>query len=240
MIGIIGAMDVEVNGLIDLMTDIQVEEISCFKYYRGKLNGMLCVVCISGIGKVSSAICTQTMIMHYSPNLIINTGIAGGLDNKMRVGDFAIARNVVHHDMDLTAFGSSYGAIPDLEIINIPTSLNIVKMVLDLNRDNGDYKVFDGTIATGDQFISNFDKKNFIIKEFNAIACDMEGASIGQTCYMNKVEFAVIRAISDSASDNSHFDYLKFKELASKRSINMILNIIKYLARKHNSPVLKN
>lgn len=225
MIGIIGAMDIEVNSLKALIENKQSKTISGIEYVWGYIYNKEVVVAKCGIGKVFASICAQTMILNFNPEYIINTGVAGTLTNALSVGDIAISDNVVQHDMDTSPLGDPVGLISGINVINFNANEHLVKTAeAVLNENNFNFKT--GVIASGDQFIALKEQKDAIIKNFNAIACEMEGASIGHTCYVNNVGFIVIRAISDSADDSATLDYPTFLKKASENSFKITLSLI--------------
>ena len=225
MIGIIGAMDIEVNNLKALIENKQTKTISGIEYVWGYIYNKEVVVAKCGIGKVFASICAQTMILNFNPEYIINTGVAGTLTNALSVGDIAISDNVVQHDMDTSPLGDPVGLISGINVINFNANEHLVKTAeAVLNENNFNFKT--GVIASGDQFIALKEQKDAIIKNFNAIACEMEGASIGHTCYVNNVGFIVIRAISDSADDSATLDYPTFLKKAAENSFKITLSLI--------------
>ncbi len=231
MIGIIGAMDIEVAGFKNHMNDITVEKHAFFEFTKGIIHGKEIVVVMCGIGKVSAAICTQLMIDKYNPSVIINTGVAGGLDKTLSIGDIAVATNVVQHDIDTTIFGDPKGYITNLNLTRIPVEENIYNTLKESAMRFEGTNVVLGTIASGDQFISTPYQKNQIIDEFNAIAVEMEGGSVGHVCYSNDVKFGVIRAISDNASGDALMDYESFKIMAAEKTIKIVTDFIKAYIR---------
>lgn len=220
-IGIISAMQIELEGLKKLMTDTETFVISGIEFTSGFLCGKSVVAAVCGIGKVFAAICTQTMILEYNPDVIVNSGVAGTLTSQLSIGDIAVASDVVQHDMDTTAIGDELGLISGLNIIHIPTDKKVTAMLEECVKSQGINTVC-GTVASGDIFLNDADKKIRIAKNFGAVACEMEGASIGQTCYVNGVPFSVLRAISDGGDENSHLDYPVFVKLASEKSISVM------------------
>ncbi len=229
MIGIIGAMDIEVNGIISDMTNTKTEEFSGMKFVSGELFDKRVVVCKCGIGKVFAGICAQTMILKYSPKIIINSGVAGALDEELSVLDAVVATSVVQHDMDTSPLGDPVGLISGINVVRIDTDDNVSKC-LENSAKELEIAVKRGVIASGDQFIANPQKKEYIKNTFGASACEMEGASIGQVCYINKIPFSIIRTISDGKGEV--LDYLTFSELAAKQAIKIIKNFInKYEVR---------
>ena len=215
-IGIIGAMDIEVNGIVASMSDTTIEEISGIKYYSGTLFGKSVVVAKCGIGKVFAAICSQTMILKYKPCVIINTGVAGSLSKELNILDVTVASKVVQHDMDTSAIGDPKGLISGINVIYFETDSKVTDKLEESAILSGcNTKV--GIIASGDKFMSITAEKEAIKDEFKAIACEMEGASIGHVCFVNNTPFGVIRAISDS--EGAEMDYMTFAEKAAENSI---------------------
>lgn len=215
-IGIIGAMDIEVNGIVASMSDTTIEEISGIKYYSGTLFGKSVVVAKCGIGKVFAAICSQTMILKYKPCVIINTGVAGSLSKELNILDVTVASKVVQHDMDTSAIGDPKGLISCINVIYFETDSKVTDKLEESAILSGcNTKV--GIIASGDKFMSIAAEKEAIKDEFKAIACEMEGASIGHVCFVNNTPFGVIRAISDS--EGAEMDYMTFAEKAAENSI---------------------
>jgi len=215
MIGIIGAMGIEIERINAAIGERKTVTISGVKFHSGKLSGKDVVTAACGIGKVAAAVCAQTMILEFKPELIINTGVAGTLSPELGVGDIAVAEFSVQHDMDTSPIGDPVGLISGLNIIKIPCAERAFYLLEESIEKIGGVKSLKGTIASGDQFINCRDRKKFIVDAFGAIACDMECASIAQVCYMNGVDFGAVRAISDSADGQSHVDYGRFLEAAA-------------------------
>ena len=225
--GIIGAMEIEVAELKDSMDNISQEKISGVIYYKGTIHGKNVIVAKCGVGKVHAAVCTQTMILKYSPDVIINTGVAGSLNSKLDIADLVISDFVVEHDMDTTALGDPLGLISGLNIVKIPSTAHVVEKIKNSANDIEDTNVFIGTIATGDQFICNLEQKNHIVNNFDALCAEMEGAAIGHVCYLNKVDFCIVRSISDKADGSAHMDFPTFVKIAAKKSTKLIHNYLK-------------
>ncbi len=224
MIGIIGAMDIEVDILKAKMENPETTSVSGIEFVSGTLFGRSAVVAKCGVGKVNAALCTEAMIIKFSPDLIINTGIAGALTSELSVLDVVVAKAVVQHDFNVSIFNYPKGKIPGVEEIRIPTDGAISLAIEGIVRGLG-INCRYGIIASGDQFISEDGQKEEISKEFSALACEMEGASIGQVCFLNKIPFTVIRAISDS-SDGGGMDYDTFAEKAASRSAKIVEEFI--------------
>lgn len=225
MIGIIGAMDIEVNNLKALLENKKTKTISGIEFVWGTINNREVVIAKCGIGKVFASICAQTMILKFKPEYIINTGVAGTLTKELSVGDVAISKSVVQHDMDTSPLGDPVGLISGINVINFEASEYLVTLAEQVIKENNlNYKT--GVIASGDQFIADKSQKCKITNNFNAIACEMEGAPIGHTAYINNVGFIVIRAISDSADDSSFMDYPAFLKMAAENSTKVTLSLI--------------
>lgn len=219
IVGIIGAMDIEVNGIIRAMTERTDKTISGIKFISGKIGDKSVVVAKCGVGKVFAAICAQTMILEYKPTAIINIGVAGALTKDLAVMDVVLGTEVLQHDMDTSALGDPKGFISGINVTNIKADRDITASLEKAAKEVG-CNVFKGIIASGDKFISNKKEKDLLNKQFNAIACEMEGAAIGHVCYVNKVPFAVLRAISDG--EGAAMDYLTFSDKAAEQSIGVI------------------
>lgn len=224
LIGIIGAMDIEVDAIIGSMQDVQEKVISSVRYVKGKLFNKDVVVAKCGIGKVFAAICAQTMIIEFKPSVIINTGVAGSLVNGFNVLDVAIATSVVQHDMDTSAIGDPVGLISGINVINIDACTEVSDALKSASM-NVKCNVKEGVIASGDKFIADAGEKKVINERFGAIACEMEGAAIGHVCYVNSVPFGVLRTISDG--DGAQMDYMTFAPKAAIQSTNIIKEFIK-------------
>ncbi|MBR6697015.1 MAG: 5'-methylthioadenosine/adenosylhomocysteine nucleosidase [Lachnospiraceae bacterium] len=229
MIGIIGAMQEEVEKLIEILEDKKETTIANMTYYQGKYANKDVVVVKCGIGKINAAICTQILIDTFKPDYIFNTGIAGGLATEVDIEDIVVSTDVVHHDMDAVAFGYPLGQIPRMEVFSFKADEELVELVLSSAVSAGLLvKCHKGRVATGDQFIATKEKKEFIIKEFNAACAEMEGAAIAQTAYVNGVPFVIIRAISDKADDSASMDYPVFE----RNAINNVSMLTKEVIRR--------
>ncbi len=226
MIGIIGAMSVEVEAPKAKIENARVEKISGSEFVSGKLHGKNVVIAQCGIGKVFAAIAAQTMILRYGATRIINTGVAGTLSQKIGILDLAISTAVVQHDMDTTAIGDAPGLISGINIVEIPASAALAQTVARIATAQGN-RCELGVIASGDQFINSKDRKSFIKDIFGAIACEMEGAAIGQVCYVSGVDFVVIRCISDNASGEAEMEYPEMVKRAAIKSQALVEAIIK-------------
>lgn len=220
-IGLICAMEVELDGIKKLMTIEREEKISGINFVLGTLCGVKTAAAICGVGKVFAAICAEAMILNYSPDIIINSGVAGGLSKTLSICDAAIAESAVEHDMDTSPLGDPVGLISGINIINIPCDKKASRILIDAAENLGIHTEY-GTIASGDKFISSDKDREFIKDEFSAIACEMEGAAIAHVCYVNNVKCAVLRTISDGGDDNAKMDFPVFVKKASENLTKII------------------
>ncbi|MGN1345660.1 MAG: 5'-methylthioadenosine/adenosylhomocysteine nucleosidase [Eubacteriales bacterium] len=221
-LGIIAAMNIEAELIEAEMTDTVRETCGSIEYCLGKLGNTDVVLAVCGIGKVFAAICAQTMIVKYAPDAILNTGVGGTLTRELSVGDVAVSSAVVQHDMDTSALGDPVGLISGINKVKLPADEALSEKISEIVCGMG-IRAVRGTIATGDQFIGAQEDKDRIVKNFGAIACEMEGGAIGQVCYVNQVPFAVIRAISDDADAGACEDYPTFAKMAAKNSARAVL-----------------
>ena len=226
MIGIIAAMDVEMENLRAFIENPVEETVSGVRFVRGRLEGREVVTAVCGIGKVFAALCAQTMILRYAPEEIVCTGVAGGLTDKLSVGSLAVSTCVVQHDMDTSPLGDPPGLISGINLVELPADGSLADRLVACAASLGLHTV-RGPIASGDQFIASDERKAFISRQFGAIACEMEGGAVGQVCYVNGVPFCVLRAISDSADGSSHMDYPQFVALAAERSVALLRAFLK-------------
>ena len=220
MIGIIAAIKPEIEALKAVITDKYVRTVSSVEYISGKLNGREVVVAGCGAGKVNAAVCTQTMILEYMPDVIINTGVGGTLTDELSIGDVAVATKLVQHDFDTTGCGDPRGyiGVGREYMIEMPCTERLVSAIEKAAEEEG-LKTVRGMIASGDTFVSSEAAKSAILENFpGCVACEMEGAAIAQVCLLNNVDFCVVRAISDSADNSAHMDYPSFIKIAAARS----------------------
>ena len=222
-IGIIGAMQMEIDNLKESLIDSRTEVFSSVEFVSGKLGDKNIVAAKSGVGKVNAAISAQTMIHKYNVDMLINIGVAGTLTRDLSVLDVALAKNVVQHDMDTSPMGDPVGLISGPDVIFIEADAHMNDVMADCLKERG-IKFKKGTIATGDQFIAREEQKDYITDHFEAIAAEMEGGSIGHVCYVNHVPFAILRSISDG--DGGIIDYETFAEKAAVQSIEVVVDFI--------------
>lgn len=217
MIGIICAMALEANAIKDTIENKKTTTVSGVEFVSGIIGGKEAVVAVCGVGKVFAAICTEAMILEFHPDVIINSGVAGSLCRDIKISDIVVAESVVQHDMDTSPLGDPKGLISGINIINIPCD-KVASEKLKNCCDELEIKNFSGVVATGDVFMSDNEHKQEIAGRFNAKACEMEGAAVGHVCYVNKVPFCVLRAISDNADDVAEITYETFAAQAAKNT----------------------
>ncbi len=225
-IGIIGALDAEVNDIIERLCERESETLSGITFYTGELEGKRVAVAKCGVGKVFAAICAEAMIIRYSPSLIVNTGVGGALAHGLRSADMVIADKLCQHDMNTSFLGDPVGLISGINVIYFETDKKAVK-ILKESAEKLYMRCFVGTVASGDTFVASQEEKRTIVENFSAIACEMEGAAIAQAAFVNNTPFVVIRAISDSADGNASMDYNTFMPIAAKSSAALTLELVK-------------
>lgn len=226
IIGIIAAMSEELSLILKSMDITREENKAKMNFKYGELYGNEVVAVVCGIGKVNAAVCTQILIDDFKVDKIINVGVAGGTNKDVMPGDVVIGNSLVQHDVDTSAFGDKIGQIPRLDTYSFKCDEELVKAAKEACSVNSNHNYFIGRIVTGDQFINNALKVKWLNNEFDALACEMEGGSIAQTCYLNCVPFVVIRSISDNANNGAHMDYEKFVPIAVKNSTNILKSML--------------
>jgi adenosylhomocysteine nucleosidase len=225
-LGIIGAMQMEMENLKPSIKNQKVESISGIVFISGKIDGVKVVAAVSGIGKVFAAMCTEIMALHFGVDHIINIGVAGSLVKDLKVLDVAVATSGVQHDMNTTAIGDPQGLISGINVINFEADKDLADKVVSVLEAKG-INYATGVIASGDLFVDTDRQRDLIRRRFDAIAADMEGGSIAQVCYVNQIPFTLIRSISDA--DGSAMDYNTFAGKAAEQSISIVLDLIKKL-----------
>lgn len=221
MIGIIGAMKIEVDALCAAMENKKEETVSGITYVSGTLYGRELVVAQSGVGKVFAAMCAQTMILRYPIKALINTGVAGSLSDTLNVNDIAVSTACIQHDMDTSPIGDPKGMISGINLVQIPTSEALASSLCATIEMLG-YRCERGVILSGDQFIGSTEQKRMIREGFGGIACDMESAAMAQVCYVNDMPFVALRAISDRADGGADISFADFAAIAAARSLDVL------------------
>nr|WP_156956154.1 5'-methylthioadenosine/adenosylhomocysteine nucleosidase [Salinicoccus luteus] len=229
IIGIIGAMEPEIDILKEWMDIEATDTIAHAKVYRGTLVGQDAVLVESGIGKVNASMITALLIERYNVRIIINTGVAGALSSTLDVTGMVVSTSVLHHDVDAVEFGYELGQVPGMPKFYIADK-GLVKLTLEAISSLPDIKGHGGLIVSGDSFISNSEQKGKITKNFRkAMAVDMESAAIAQTCYQYSTPFVIIRSISDRADDTADMAYEEFLSKACVHSSEVVKSLLKDL-----------
>ena len=229
-IGIIGAMEVEVEILKKAMEVKQVVTKASMEFHEGTIGGTEVVVVRSGICKVNAGICVQILVDTFGVTHVINTGAAGSLDARINIGDIVLSTDAVYHDVDATIFGYKKGEVPQLGVASFEADKTLrEKAAAAIKVAAPDLGIFEGRVCSGDQFISSSEVKDAIIKEQGGMCTEMEGAGIAQACFLNKIPFLIIRAISDKADGSDVVDYPVFEAKAAKDCAAATLELLKSL-----------
>lgn len=224
--GIIGAMEEEVEMVLQQMDDYKKHLVANGVFYEGKINDQEVILLQSGIGKVNAAMGTTILIERFQPDVVINTGSAGGFDKALNVGDIVISSEVVHHDVDVTGFDYELGQVPNMPVTFAANASLIKKVETILEQLKVNSKV--GLIGTGDVFMNKPERINDVLHIFpKMLAAEMEGAAIAQVCYQYNIPFVIIRALSDIAGTESSLSFNEFLPLAAKNSANLIIDFIR-------------
>ncbi len=228
MLGIIGAMDEEVDKLKASMEAVQIVKRANMEFNKGRIYDKDVVVVRSGIGKVNAGICAQILVDLFEVDAIINTGIAGSLKAEINIGDIVLSADTVQHDMDAVAFGYPVGQIPRMDTLAFPADEKLVSLAKECcERVNPEIAVYVGRVVSGDQFVADKKVKERLIESFGGYCTEMEGAAIGQAAYLNEVPYVVIRAISDKADDSASVDYPTFEAKAIEHTVKFMKEMIK-------------
>ena len=228
MIGIIGALEIELERLIGAMQGPVHREISGVPFTCGRLLGTDVVIARAGVGKVNAAVCAQTMALIYEPELIINSGVSGALSPDLRVGDVVIGTDVVQHDVDTTAMGDEPGFVSTVDRLSFPLD-NFASTAIAAAAEELGIRAVRGRIASGDQFVASTERKEEIVRLFSAVTCEMEAGAIAHVCFLNRVPCAVVRCISDGGNEEAPMSYEEFLPLAAKNSSELTLAYLKSL-----------
>ena len=229
-IGIIGAMEEEVDSLKQATDIDSKEEISSMEFCKGTIGDTNVIIVQCGMGKVNAGICASILINEFGCTKVINTGVAGSLDNTMNIGDIVISTDAVQHDFDVEPIGFTKGEIPYTGLCAFPADEKLRKLAVEATQAvANDITYYEGRVCSGDQFISTREQKEKIISEFGGLCCEMEGGAVAQTCYLNDTPFVIIRAISDKSDGSQSVEYEEFKAEAAKHCADIVLHMIKSL-----------
>lgn len=234
MIGIICAMQIEADGIIALCENVKTKTHAKMKFTLGTLHGRDVCIVVCGVGKVNAAMCALMLIEKYKPDLVLNSGVAGSLSPIVGIGDIVVATKSVEHDMNGTALGDKQGEItfPDGNMMFFECDKQASTLLAAICKEIPDTKVAQGIIASGDIFVSDRKQRFKINDRFGALACEMEGAAIGHVCVRCEVPYGIIRAISDDLDENKGMDFVKFCELASKKTVAAVSGFVKAYSDK--------
>ncbi|MBQ6067542.1 MAG: 5'-methylthioadenosine/adenosylhomocysteine nucleosidase [Clostridia bacterium] len=230
VIGIIGAMDVEVTSLKEAADVTKTTEIAEMEFCEGTLGEKKVVIVKCGMGKVNAGICAHTLINDFGCTKIINTGVAGSLDNQIDIGDIVVSVDAVQHDFTVEAIGFAKGEIPYTGLYAFPADEAMRAAAVSAVKEAApEINVFEGRICSGDQFISTKEQKEKIISDFGGLCCEMEGAAIAQACYLNHTPYVVIRAISDKPDETEIVEYKDFEAKAAVHCAEIVQHMVENL-----------
>ena len=226
-LAIMGAMEEEIEPLLAHFENVNIVEFANNKYYEVNSNGLDIVIAYSKIGKVFASLTATTMIEKFGCDTLLFSGVAGGINPELKIGDLIIANKLCQHDLDITAFGHAHGFVPGGKVF-VETSKALNDVAKEVAKENG-LKVIEGTIATGDQFVHTSTQKEFIESTFKADALEMEGGSVAVVCDALNVPFFVLRAISDTADMDAGFNFEEFLKSSAKNSADYLIKIVNKL-----------
>ncbi len=227
-VGIIGAMSVELELLKSkLEENPAVIKAGGMTFTEGKINGIAVVLVQSGVGKVNAALCAQRLILQFGCTHIINTGIAGAMASGLKVLDFVASTDAVYHDMDATGFGYKKTEIPQMKCSDFPADGKMLEAARSAFKEfPAEHKLVFGRIATGDQFISDKEKKSAIQETCSPDCVEMEGAAVAHACWINEIPFVIIRCMSDMADDDGESTYSFNENEAASLSGSLVLSML--------------
>ena len=229
-LGIIGAMQIEVELLVEKLQNRQEANHAGSTYYEGILEGLPVVVVQCGVGKVNAAVSAQVLCSCYGVTHLVNTGIAGSLDARLDIGDLLISQDAMYHDFDVTSFGYPMGKVPGMDVVAFPGDDKMIDLARAAAEAVHPGHVVPGRVASGDQFVCSSEQKDRIIAVTQAQCTEMEGAAIAQAAYRNGVPFVIIRAISDKADGSAEMDYPTFERLSAHRCAQVTAGLARALA----------
>ena len=226
-IAIMGAMPEEIAPILEKIGSYQTTEFAGNKYYEATYNGVELVIAYSKIGKVFSTLTAATMIQHFGAQKLLFSGVAGAISEELKVGDLIVATKLSQHDLDITAFGHPFGYVPEGKVF-VESDAELIAIAKTVASEMG-LHVKEGTIATGDQFVANEERKNWIGSTFGADALEMEGGSVAVVCDALHVPFFILRAISDAADMDASFSFDTFLESSAKISAEFVMKMVNKL-----------
>jgi adenosylhomocysteine/aminodeoxyfutalosine nucleosidase len=223
-IAIMGAMVEEIEPLLKSVDVIEIVDYAENKFYIAKYKNLDLVIAYSKIGKVFASLTASTLIEKFGCEKLLFSGVAGGINPELKIGDLIVATKLSQHDLDITAFGHPYGYVPEGSVYTEADS-SLIEIANSVASDKN-ITLKSGIIATGDQFIANEERKEWICKTFNADALEMEGASVAVICKALKVPFFILRAISDTADMDANFSFDEFLKSSAKNSAEFIISML--------------
>lgn len=227
-IGIIGAMKEEIDEFREAIQLKESKIVAGITYYVGELHNKSVVLCQSGVGKVNASICTQLLIDHFNIDKVIFTGVAGGVNPNLNIGDIVISTDCIQHDIDASPLGFKRGVIPFAEQSVFPADDQLVQLAVGYDPEDN-IQVTTGRVLSGDQFIASKEEVKMLHEDFNGSCVEMEGAAVAQVCYLNKIPFVIIRSLSDKADGDAHVNFPEFVKLAAKRSHGIVNHIVQHI-----------
>ena len=227
MIGLIGAMALEVENLAAHMENPQEERIGMDTFVSGRLFGQEAVLAVCGPGKVNAALCTQSMIDRYHPAWVLNLGVAGAGEAGVSIGDMVVAECAVQHDCDTSPLGDPKGLVSKLNLVRLPCDRALHDALMAAASCVDGMTVHSGVVATGDQFISDGERRKAIHDLFGCKAVEMEGGAVAHACYVRGVPCGVLRSISDQADGAAEMDYPTFVKIAASHSEQVVESLLR-------------
>ena len=229
-LGIIGAMQLEVETLLANLKNGQHRTIAGSVFHEGELEGTGVVIVQCGVGKVDAALCAQILCSTYGVTHIVNTGIAGSLSPMLDIGDLVVSQDAMYHDFDCVHFGYEMGKVPGMDTVAFPADKTLMELALEAVEAVHPGHGRIGRVATGDLFVAEKAAKQRIIDVTGAVCTEMEGAAIAHTAYRNQVPFVILRAISDKADDSAEMDYPTFERIAAHHCASLTMMLAKKLS----------
>lgn len=223
-IAIMGAMPEEIAPILKKVNQYKTIEYADNQYYETNYKGVDLVIAYSKIGKVFSTLTASTMIQHFNCDRLLFSGVAGGINPELKIGDLIVANKLSQHDLDITAFGHPMGFVPGGSVF-VEADKDLIELSKKVASELGK-SVREGTIATGDQFVHDSTIKKNIVKHFDADALEMEGASVAVVCKSLNIPFFILRAISDTADTDASFSFDEFMESSAIISADFIMKMV--------------
>lgn len=223
MIGIMGSTSIEIQSIKDNISIERREKYAGFDFYICKYKDLDIIVTSCGVGKVNASSCTQILIDKFNIKKIINTGIAGSLNDKVNLGDIVISDDITYHDVRPIQMKNCF---PFKQFFNADEELKNIAVKAYENSNLNCHNIHIGRMITGDAFIADTDLKNKLINDYSPYCVEMEGAAIAHVCDINNIPFVIVRSISDNADDNAAIAYKEFEIIASNNSANLVINIL--------------